>query len=101
MTVTTKLLKAPFKNSEQSRIYSETNNASQEGINQVFKFQNKNGKWKFRWVKVTSFTKEIFDSEYAYDQILEVKNNCIYFLKNNQKGFWFFNTQTEFSFIST
>lgn len=88
-----------YLKSEHSRIYSELNNIH-DGINKVYTYQNKNGKWKFKWVRVTSFNKEIFDSEYIYDRILDVKNNCIYFIKNKQKGFWFFNTQTEFNLVS-
>jgi hypothetical protein len=95
-----KSLKSSFNRTERNRIYSEANTELNEGINQVFKFQNAEGKWKFKWIKVTSFTKSIFESDFCYDQILNVQNNCIYFIKNNKKGFWFYNTQTEFSIIN-
>ncbi len=93
-------LNAHHSKMEHSRIFFDNTNNSIEGIDQVFKYQNDFGKWKFRWVKITNSSKQVFDSDFIYDQIIEVKNNCLYFLKNNQRGFWFFNTQTEFSIIS-
>lgn len=64
----------------------------------IHKFRNEEGKWAFKWVKKHNNTKQEFMSEYAYDDILSIKNNRLVFMKNGLQGFWYYNTRTEFFF---
>jgi|GEM_PF-5789446 len=62
----------------------------------IHKFRNIEGKWAFKWIKKNNGARQEFMSEYAYDDILSIKNNRLVFIKKGVSGFWYFNTRTEF-----
>ncbi len=62
----------------------------------ICKYKEETGKWAFKWVKKYRGQITTFLSDYVYDDIISVKNNRIVFIKDGRRGFWYFNTRTEF-----
>lgn len=69
---------------------------SSESFDIVYKYRNNFGKWAFKWVKKIGDQRLEYSSEFIYDDIIAAKNNRLVFMKAGYKGFWYYNTRTEF-----
>jgi hypothetical protein len=80
----------------QAIVMIDDDYADQNAYDIIYKFKNIYGKWAFKWIKKGLGKRNEFMSEFAYDEILSAKSNRISFMKDGKKGFWFYNTRTEF-----
>jgi hypothetical protein len=89
-------LNNPFEEANNTIILFDDNYTENEVHDIVYKYKNEGGRWAFKWVKKSTTLRTEFMSSYEYDDIISAKNNRVVFMKNGRKGFWYFNTRTEF-----
>lgn len=89
-------LSNPFEAANNTIVLFDDNYAENDVHDIVYKYKNENGLWAFKWVKKAIHTRHEHMSNYEYDDIISAKSNRVVFMKNGRKGFWYFNTRTEF-----